>query len=57
MLFILYFHISALEVFCNFLAKTKIVKINLLQLLQKSIIYNNCLFQIITLIDNIGGNL
>ena len=39
------------------LAKQKIVKINVLQLLQKSIIYYNYLLQINTLLNKICGNL
>ena len=42
--------------FAIYLAKQKILKIDVLQLLQKSIIYNNHLLQINTFINKICGN-
>ena len=54
---ILFFIFQLLRFFAISLAKQKIEKINVLQLLQKSIIYYNYLLQINTLINKICGNL
>ena len=58
MFFLFYFSIFQLLMFFAIsLAKQKIEKINVLQLLQKSISYYNYLLQINTLINKICGNL